>query len=138
MEGLQQLAELVAEGGSRISVMPGGGLTEENAATVARVTGGLWRQAKPAGAARAACAWEGVSAWLRPRQNPRPAPPQRCRLPAGCAELHGTFKRSVPSAMAYRHASVSFSADDWSRTVTDAGAVQRVKAQLAQLEGSME
>ena len=40
MEGLQQLAELVAEGGSRISVMPGGGVTADNAATVARVTGG--------------------------------------------------------------------------------------------------
>lgn len=39
MEGLEQLARLVAEGGSRISVMPGGGVTAENAATVARVTG---------------------------------------------------------------------------------------------------
>lgn len=47
MEGLQQLAELVAQGGSRISVMPGGGVDAENAATVARVTGG------PAGGARA-------------------------------------------------------------------------------------
>jgi copper homeostasis protein CutC len=40
MEGLQQLAGLVAEGGSRISVMPGGGVTADNAVTVARVTGG--------------------------------------------------------------------------------------------------
>lgn len=39
MEGLNQLAALVVEGGGRISVMPGGGVTEENAATVARVTG---------------------------------------------------------------------------------------------------
>jgi copper homeostasis protein CutC len=39
MEGLEQLAQLVAEGGSRISVMPGGGVSEDNAATVARVTG---------------------------------------------------------------------------------------------------
>lgn len=39
MEGLSALAQLVAEGGSRISVMPGGGVTEENAATVARVSG---------------------------------------------------------------------------------------------------
>ena len=43
MEGLTTLAQLVAEGGSRISVMPGGGLDEENAATVARVTGGWVR-----------------------------------------------------------------------------------------------
>ena len=42
MEGLQRLAELVTEGGSRISVMPGGGVTADNAATVARVTGGCW------------------------------------------------------------------------------------------------
>lgn len=40
MEGLHQLAELVAQGGGRISVMPGGGVDAENAATVARVTGG--------------------------------------------------------------------------------------------------
>lgn len=39
MEGLQQLAALVGEGGGRISVMPGGGVSEENAATVVRVTG---------------------------------------------------------------------------------------------------
>lgn len=39
MEGLTQLAQLVAEGGSRISVMCGGGLTEENVGTVVRVTG---------------------------------------------------------------------------------------------------
>ena len=40
MEGLQQLAALVAEGSGRISIMPGGGVDAENAATVARVTGG--------------------------------------------------------------------------------------------------
>lgn len=45
MEGLSALAQLVAEGGSRISVMPGGGLTEENAATVARVSGEIFRPA---------------------------------------------------------------------------------------------
>lgn len=39
MEGLQQLAELVAQGGKRISVMPGGGVDADNVATVARVTG---------------------------------------------------------------------------------------------------
>lgn len=59
-------------------------------------------------------------------------------LSAGCSEVHGTFKRSVPSGMAYRHAAVSFGADDWSRAVTDAAAVARVKAQLAALEGDME
>lgn len=94
MEGLQQLAELVAQGGSRISVMPGGGVDAENAATVARVT--------------------------------------------GCSEVHGTFKRSVPSSMQYRHASVSFGKDDWSRMVTDAAAVARVRQQLGQPDGSME
>ncbi|PRW44263.1 copper homeostasis [Chlorella sorokiniana] len=94
MEGLSALAQLVAEGGSRISVMPGGGLTEENVATVARVS--------------------------------------------GCSEVHGTFKRQVPSAMEYRHTAVSFGVDDWSRGVTDTAAVQRVKAQLAQVDGTME
>ncbi|KAL4428335.1 hypothetical protein ABPG75_002424 [Micractinium tetrahymenae] len=94
MEGLQQLAALVAQGSSRISVMPGGGVDADNAATVARVT--------------------------------------------GCSEVHGTFKRSVPSNMQYRHASVSFGSDDWSHTATDAAAVARARQQLSQLDGSME
>lgn len=94
MEGLTVLAGLVAEGGARISVMPGGGVTQENVVTVARVT--------------------------------------------GCSEVHGTFKRSVPSAMAYLHPSVSFGSGGWSRGVTDPASVQRVKAALAALEGDME
>lgn len=52
--------------------------------------------------------------------------------------MHGTFKRSVPSSMQYRHASVSFGKDDWSRMVTDAAAVARVRQQLGQPDGSME
>lgn len=61
-------------------------------------------------------------------------------LAAGCSEVHGTFKRSVPSVMTWRHPTVSFGADDWTRWVTDTAAVQRVKQQLASIysEGSME
>ena len=47
MEGLTALAQLVAEGGGRISVLPGGGVTEENAATVARVSGARRSVAQP-------------------------------------------------------------------------------------------
>lgn len=52
--------------------------------------------------------------------------------------MHGTFKRSIPSRMAYRHSCVSFGRDDWTQHATDATAVQRVRQQLSQLEGSME
>ncbi len=52
--------------------------------------------------------------------------------------MHGTFKRSVPSSMQYRHGSVSFGKDDWSRIVTDAAMVAKVRQQLSQLDGSME
>ena len=146
MEGLQQLAELVQEGDGRISVMPGGGVTEENAATVARVTGGSLgflvvlgtgcgtageeQRQRPGGGILAACA--GTAA-----RQPHLTLPAHL-LPAGCSEVHGTFRRAVPSGMEFRNAAVSFGADDWQRGVTDTAAVARVKAQLAQLEGSME
>ena len=67
---------------------------------------------------------------------------QNCCAPttAGCSEVHGTFKRSVPSAMTWRHPSVTFGADDWTQWVTDSAAVQRVKQQLSSTstDGSME
>lgn len=52
--------------------------------------------------------------------------------------MHGTFTRSVPSAMEYRHGGVSFGADDWERRATDGGAIARVKRQLATQEGEMD
>lgn len=60
------------------------------------------------------------------------------RITAGCSEVHGTFKRSVPSAMTYRHTGVSFGGDDWKRQVTDAAAVERAKQALQAIDPAME
>lgn len=72
---------------------------------------------------------------------------------AGVREIHGTFKRSMPSAMRYTNTHMSFrtgscssltpggsaaaggSSDEWSRLVTDAEAVRRVRQRLAALGG---
>ena len=39
VKGIEQLSSLVSEASGRISIMPGGGLTEENAAMILQVTG---------------------------------------------------------------------------------------------------
>ena len=73
-------------------------------------------------------------------------------LLAGVREVHGTFKRSMPSAMQHTNAHMSFReggagglagsrgggaaaacGDEWSRLVTDAEAVRRVRQRLAAL-----
>ena len=80
--------------------------------------------------------------------------PAACRPPllAGVREVHGTFKRSMPSAMQHTNAHMSFReggagglasargggaaaacGDEWSRLVTDAEAVRRVRQKLAAL-----
>lgn len=54
---------------------------------------------------------------------------------AGVSEVHGSFRASVPSGMAYRHPDVSFEAggQDFCRLVADAAAVARVRQKLDQL-----
>ena len=49
--------------------------------------------------------------------------------------MHGSFRASVPSGMAYRHPDVSFEAggQDFCRLVADAAAVARVRQKLDQL-----
>lgn len=54
MEGLAQIAELVVAASGKLSVMPGGGVTEENVCTVVKVTGvsevhGSFRHTLPSG-----------------------------------------------------------------------------------------
>lgn len=107
-KGIEQLSSLVSEASGRISIMPGGGLTEENAVTLLQVT--------------------------------------------GAREIHGTFRRSVPSNMTYIHPTVTFSAPQgdaaqgnnvngevrdprgaWERCIADADVIRRVKSQLAEL-----
>ncbi len=77
-------------------------------------------------------------------------PPATCP-PAGVREVHGTFKRSMPSAMQHSSPHMSFrgqaplgalgaagqAGEEWSRLVTDAEAVRRVRQRLAQKLGQM-
>ncbi|GAB4814510.1 hypothetical protein N2152v2_001556 [Parachlorella kessleri] len=96
-EGLDQLQALVRQSGGRISIMPGGGVTEENVETIVSVT--------------------------------------------GVREVHGTFKRSMPSAMQHHNSHMSFldlgpdsrGGDEWSRLVTDAEAVKIVRQRLGSM-----
>lgn len=97
MEGLSQITELVGVAGDRLSVMPGGGVSEENVTTIVRVTGERGRGLQEV---KRLLLLLLQKASLEQRQNCVPCP-------AGVSEVHGSFRREVASGMQYQHPHVS-------------------------------